>query len=485
MQGDEQDVDPAFNYAGGRIGGPPGHEAQFFGWDRGDAALQPVATTRVVPNTTCDVMSNQVGNEWPSDYSYKIFHANVQGRTSFVFDPIGDFLLLHGVIDTNRTCSAIWSSSVATATSTSRRTTSRGRTTCGSWTGAGPCWRTRASSRSPSPTRTAPRPALPTSSTSWSAPARSRSARTAPSGGRQRARERDAPDRSHPRTAPRRRDPGRGDVDVKWDAQDNDGDRTTATLEYSRDDGQSWVPLASGLNTGSFTVAANTIPGTRIESASRFRVIVSDGVLTDVATSGPIAVADHSPRLVIPSPENGRSFAARQLVTFEGRAEDLEDGTLSSPTELTWTSSRDGVPGTGALIHRKLSIGAHVVTLTAVDSSGNAVTKALNINVAAKPVDGRPRRCRWRTSVLGASTYSQAQVLGGLLTSSGVLSLRPQVSDVGSGVARVTLDGADLPATGNFAVTLPPGVSQHTLVVVDNGELDKPGVSSRLRPREH
>ncbi|MFG0260186.1 MAG: Ig-like domain-containing protein, partial [Phycisphaerales bacterium JB041] len=75
------------------------------------------------------------------------------------------------------------------------------------------------------------------------------------------------------------------------------------------------------------------------------------------------------PTVTISSPSNNATFTQGDTVTFAGSANDAEDGNLSS--SITWTSSRDGVIGSGAGFSTStLSVGTHTVTADATDSDG-------------------------------------------------------------------------------------------------------------------
>lgn len=82
-----------------------------------------------------------------------------------------------------------------------------------------------------------------------------------------------------------------------------------------------------------------------------------------------VGVVSLSPLATILHPGDGETRPGT-AVPFSGAGRDFEDGALPA-TSLVWTSSRDGVLGTGASFSRALSPGVHVVTLTATDLDGN------------------------------------------------------------------------------------------------------------------
>ena len=74
------------------------------------------------------------------------------------------------------------------------------------------------------------------------------------------------------------------------------------------------------------------------------------------------------PTASITAPANNSSFAQGTSVAFTGTGTDPEDGALAGGS-LVWTSSRDGQIGTGpSFSTQNLTLGTHVITLTAKDA---------------------------------------------------------------------------------------------------------------------
>jgi len=89
------------------------------------------------------------------------------------------------------------------------------------------------------------------------------------------------------------------------------------------------------------------------------------------------------PTATITAPANGASFTQGGTVTFTGTGTDPEDGALSGAS-LVWTSSLNGQIGTGASVSTaSLSVGTHVVTLTAKDSKGATSVASRTVTVTA------------------------------------------------------------------------------------------------------
>jgi len=96
--------------------------------------------------------------------------------------------------------------------------------------------------------------------------------------------------------------------------------------------------------------------------------------------------SDEAPSATIVAPDDGESFLEGEEITFEGSAEDPEDGALEGGS-LAWESDLDGQIGTGrTAATASLSVGEHTVTLTATDSGANTTTASISITVE----DGDP-----------------------------------------------------------------------------------------------
>ena len=75
------------------------------------------------------------------------------------------------------------------------------------------------------------------------------------------------------------------------------------------------------------------------------------------------------------APAAGAALAAGSDAAFEGSAYALQEGWLTDPSRLVWTSSRDGDLGTGRQVDAgHLSAGEHDITLTVTDSDGATAT---------------------------------------------------------------------------------------------------------------
>jgi len=168
-----------------------------------------------------------------------------------------------------------------------------------------------------------------------------------------------------------------GTYTITWSASDSDGDSLTYSVLYSSD-GNNWVPLETAITeTQQIANAAELAGG----NGAKVMVLASDGINTSTDESNaPFTVGRKGPQAFVLSPEDGDTFLAGKPLLLQGYAYDLEDGTLGEAA-LGWSSDLDGDLGVGSQVLANLSLGQHIITLTATDSDGNTVTATINIAV--------------------------------------------------------------------------------------------------------
>lgn len=181
-------------------------------------------------------------------------------------------------------------------------------------------------------------------------------------------------------------EPDAEEVRVRWEARDEDGDDLRFSVQYSPDQGESFVPLKVNITETGFSLLPSEIPGSR-EEAGILRVVATDGLNTTVAEVEGLTVADRKPPTVrISEPKVGEERtlqlpAGRSLV-LSAHGHDPEDGFLPDEA-LRWESSVDGDLGTGRTIQASdLSPGEHEITVVGVDRDQNEVADTISVNVA-------------------------------------------------------------------------------------------------------
>lgn len=98
------------------------------------------------------------------------------------------------------------------------------------------------------------------------------------------------------------------------------------------------------------------------------------------ALSGGNPPTNSAPTVSISAPGNNATFTEGDSVAFSGSASDNEDGNLSSV--IVWTSSRDGVIGTGASFSTSsLSVGVHSISASVVDSGSLSGFDSVTITI--------------------------------------------------------------------------------------------------------
>jgi len=152
-----------------------------------------------------------------------------------------------------------------------------------------------------------------------------------------------------------------------------DGELTGEALSWSSDqDGL--------LGTGeSLTVTSLSVGTHRITFTATDQEGATGTALITITVQS--AAPNTPPTAEIRLPPPNASFTEGQSVTFSGTGTDAEDGTLDGQA-LAWTSNLDGFLGQGsyfALNH--LSVGMHLITLTATDSRGATGTDTVTITV--------------------------------------------------------------------------------------------------------
>lgn len=160
-------------------------------------------------------------------------------------------------------------------------------------------------------------------------------------------------------------------VEFRGTATDpEDGTLEAAALEWISD-------LEGDLGTGNTVSASNLSLGSHVVT-----LIATDSDGASASASIQVEIVPNSFLTVaITTPNDGDSFKRGNTIAFAGSAHDMEDGNLTGEA-LTWASSLDGPLGTGVAFESSgLSVGDHVITLTATDSRGLTGTAAIRLTV--------------------------------------------------------------------------------------------------------
>ena len=133
--------------------------------------------------------------------------------------------------------------------------------------------------------------------------------------------------------------------------------------------------LGSGaqISTASLSVGTHTISLTATDTRG---LAGSSSIALEILANG-------VPSVTISAPSAGFEALEGTEVTFVGEATDAEDGALTGDA-LTWSSSLDGDLGTGGTVSMTtLSLGDHVVTLTASDAQGQTGSASVSLRITS------------------------------------------------------------------------------------------------------
>lgn len=174
----------------------------------------------------------------------------------------------------------------------------------------------------------------------------------------------------------------RRSVEVRWRASDPDGDRLTATVQFSPDGRRGWGTVFRGPSTGRVVVPAQLL---RTASAGRIRVRVSDGFETAEVTSQPIRVDGRPPAATIVRPVRGERSTAAARVVLRGQGVD-ETGRRLRGRALTWFAGTRRL-GTGERLRVRLPAGRTVVRLVVRDARGRRDTASQTVRVEPRALE--------------------------------------------------------------------------------------------------
>ena len=226
------------------------------------------------------------------------------------------------------------------------------------------------------------------------------------------------------------------------DAEDGD---LTAGIAWTSD-------LDGSLGNGGSVSTVALSAGTHVITA-----LVTDA--NGLQDSDAITITVNSaPSVNISAPADGSGFNAGDSVTFNGSANDAEDGDLTA--SITWTSDLDGAIGTGGSFATvALSAGTHVITASVTDAAGLQDSDAITITVNAAP-------SATITAPADGSTFLATDSISFAGSASD-----PEDGDLTAALAWTSdLDGA-IGTGGSFTASLSVGTHTITASVTDAGGL--------------
>jgi glucose/arabinose dehydrogenase len=204
-------------------------------------------------------------------------------------------------------------------------------------------------------------------------------------------------------------------------------------------------------------------------------LLVGLGLGAGCESETPTEDVNDAPVVQILQPGGALTVVENTAVIFRGSASDAEDGVLPG-TALAWSSSLDGALGVGDSIETAgLSVGGHVVTLTASDSKGLANSASASVTVMPFVPGNQPPQVTITSPAPGSSV-----VVGTLVDLAGSAT-DPEDGPL-TGAALVwtsSLDGAL--GTGTAVTTDVLSVGQHTITLTaTDGDAASSAVSVSL-----
>ena len=239
---------------------------------------------------------------------------------------------------------------------------------------------------------------------------------------------------------------------------------TPATLTIRYDPALTNVLEARRLRVHKLTGGAwSPVEGGAVDTAS---TSVS-GMISSFSIYAVAPIPNQSPVVTISAPESGSEVASGLAIDFSGTGLDAEDGAVTGES-LTWASSLDGALGTGATVTRSdLSIGDHVVSLTAMDSEGAEGVAEVAITI----VDGPPI-----VEILAPSVDTVVKV-GDAVTFAGTATDHVEGAIPGDSLTWTSSVDGSL-GTGASIVTSTLSVGDHVITLTAPDRLGNTGVDS-------
>lgn len=183
-----------------------------------------------------------------------------------------------------------------------------------------------------------------------------------------------------------------GTQSVTWDVSDADTllANLRQELEYSADNGDTWMPVAFNLpgTVTSYDLDTNLLPKS---TQGRLRLWVTDG-LNNITTdsTGAITVPDHAPLPDIIAPAADGFIPTGSQTLLVGQATDVDELSDLPDNNFLWTMDGSTTLGIGRSVQVVLPDGQHTLTLTVLDRDGEtgqaSVTVFVNQHRLALPL---------------------------------------------------------------------------------------------------
>ncbi len=173
-------------------------------------------------------------------------------------------------------------------------------------------------------------------------------------------------------------------IAITWTASDADGDPLQFALDYSPDNGATWINVSPKLLGTSFSWTPYFVPsGTQ----ARLRLRASDGFNSATATSNPFTLNAMAPEPIILAPTNGQLIGEGMVIALAGTSLTANGAGLGA---FTWKQDGAVVGLTRTLTTTLNMPGVHTFTLQVV-ANGLSGTRSITVSVFADyDHDGMP-----------------------------------------------------------------------------------------------
>jgi hypothetical protein len=243
-------------------------------------------------------------------------------------------------------------------------------------------------------------------------------------------------------------------VDVAFLVEDADNADTKHYVRYSPD-GRTLVPVVSASSDTSFSIDMSKYPAF-VSGKGFFEVLVTDGLNTTRVETGGMqndGLGNTPPSTFILTPDPGKSFPFGATVILHSSGWDAEDFVLEG-NSIVWTSSIDGQIATGRVTTvQNLSVGTHVITVTATDSLGAIATDTETLTITPRALPGE--FCQTNLGFAGPGTGFLKVCGGDLSTGTQAAMTMSNAPSTTSLIALFGTSNSPVPILGGMIVPVP------------------------------